>query len=605
MAFDSLVSIGGQSLLDGVWRILQPALQSLSNPLPISLPGMTNAWVRIRKMTPSLSGLPLGLRLDVDVEVLGDLLLTASVKSGNVSLALPVGNIKIPPVGAPDLQGDLHLPNTPIQVTLPKMKGPVPLPTGSVDITLSPEPPNATGSMSLPTGGTFDLPALTGTLTFVGGSLNNVGLALPSVVPLAVNLTPANPAQVPVTLALSAAPIDQASEFGLLLVLGTPVVGSITSLPAPGIYATAITEGLRRLLPQLGVQLPVPINSEPFVGVGPTLAEIGNTASNIATAAQAAIEGVVNAALAGLTARTGRLIFPMPAAGSPCDVALLPTAAQARVVLSANGPVLQVGSLRTGVSSTPFTFFPFTPSAAAEVEVRIGNRFLRDLLCCLIEKLPNFTFLTPAAPSGRVPRICCTWPLVRLELGPLVLTGFLELCIVGPPGTPKTIELRGFFAQSNAFFRIVAVSFTLTLNLQLNDVAAITGLRLVSASVIPDVQLQPSVWVLLAVAAALNLPGMAILIIGLPVLLISFIREQLSVVVETLLSRAHALTSPVAVPPGLFEAFGPLVPASLTIDDLIAAGVLATPTSPWALLPISPPKLPTEPPTTPPTEPVD
>ena len=37
--------------------------------------------------------------------------------------------------------------------------------------------------------------------------------------------------------------------------------------------------------------------------------------------------------------------------------------------------------------------------------------------------------------------------------------------------------------------------------------------------------------------------------------------------------------------PGVFEAFGKLVPVTVSVDDLSAHSVLQTPTAPWALLP--------------------
>jgi hypothetical protein len=55
--------------------------------------------------------------------------------------------------------------------------------------------------------------------------------------------------------------------------------------------------------------------------------------------------------------------------------------------------------------------------------------------------------------------------------------------------------------------------------------------------------------------------------------------------VRTLLGGASLVPSPVAVPPGLFEAFGKLTSSIEVLDDLIVHGVLETPASPWALLP--------------------
>lgn len=157
---------------------------------------------------------------------------------------------------------------------------------------------------------------------------------------------------------------------------------------------------------------------------------------------------------------------------------------------------------------------------------------------------------------------------MTLELGPHLLRGVLALCIAGLPTAKKTIELSGSLEQHNRFFRAI-VNFTITLNLQLNDVAAVTGLRPASVSVFTDVKLQAGVWPFLIVnVGLLGLLGFWVQ---------DYLGQQLGAAVEMLLSRAHSLTSPAAVPPRLFGAFGPLVPASLTIDDLIATGTLATP----------------------------
>jgi hypothetical protein len=225
------------------------------------------------------------------------------------------------------------------------------------------------------------------------------------------------------------------------------------------------------------------------------------------------------------------------------------------------------------------------------VEVKIGNDFLLELLACLVEKLPNFTFHGGSTPTHVDVRNCRNWSGVTLEIWPLVVSGTLSVCIVGASGmgtSRKTVELVGDFIQSNSLGAI-GVKFTLTLDLHLNDLAAVTGLRLVNASTDPIVAIDGWMYGLLIGAGVVSLlvPGMLVLLIALPLILMAWLRQQLLAVVDTLISRAHALTSPVAVPPGVFEAFGRLVPASIMIDDLTAQGVLTTPTAPWALTPIA------------------
>lgn len=634
MPFDSVVSIGGQSLLDGVWRILQPALQSLGNPLPVTLPGMTNAWVRVRAITPALPSSSASLTLQVDVEVLGDLLLTASVKAGVVSLTLPDANITIP---LAEKAGDLNLPTTPITIRAPEMTGTLPLPGGDVAVTLSPVP--ATGSISLPTGGTFDLPVLTGLLSYIPGTgdLSDVGLPLPSVVPLTLNLTPRAPARVPVTVPLTVSPtIDQASAFGLLLRLGIPTV-SLPTLPAPGELAAAIVGGLEKLLKQLGVALPEELPAvDPFRGKGPTSAEITATADAIVASAKTVVQDALKGALAGLTARTGRLIFPAPGAGATCETALLPTAAAAQLLLAPGGPILQLGFFRTGVSAAPFAWPASAPTA--EVQITIDNAFLLRLLCCLIEKLPSFAFPFPAATAttdvegattdfNGVPyRACCNFGGATANIGAVALNGALSVCIAGSGGSPKTISLVGRFQQGapnpSLPLATIDVSFTLPLTFDLDDVASLANLRVVgSPRIAVSVGLNP--WLvtgILSLAAlsafpfgALAGPVLAGIILAVLFAACAMASMLLNNAVRTLLSAASLVRSPVSVPPGVFEAFGKLVPATIEIDDLTANGVLATPTAPWGLFSLEPPApadtlerppLPTDRPTTTPTRPI-
>jgi hypothetical protein len=623
MAFDTVISIGGQSLLDGVWRVLQPALQSLSNPLPVSIPGMTNAWVRIRKITPSLSNTePPRLVLVVDVESRGDVLLTATLRAGVLNLTLPNLNI-MRPLDVPKFR----LPQT--DITLPSVSGSLPLTAGGT-LTLiptnTPPTPPGTGSIRLPNDDVnITLPEIIGTIHLPTEPIN-LGLPLPSVVPVSLNLTPTNPAQILVALDLSAhTPIDGASAFGLQLELGLPNVRLPVSLGSELVASleSAIINGFNQLISQLGVPLPAPIFpppgtpispvTEPFEGVGPNLAEIRAIASNIAAAARVAIQKVVGNALTGLTARTGRLIFPPSAPGAPCDVALLPTEAHARVFISTadsstgtvSSPVLQVYFVRTGITAPPFNpasdFYNFGPVIAPgrprepikDVEVKIGNSFLRDLLCCLVEKLPNFKFHEPATNTPR----CCDWSGVTLNLWPLALTGTLSLCIVGPSNATKRIELVGNFIQNTALIDI-SVRFTLGLNPHLNDVCAVTGVPF--ATTTPEVSFKLNSLVVASLVAAavflallVPVPGFNFLVpalgvlLGLIPLLISFVERQLRAVADTVFNAVRALTSPVAIPSGFFEAFGRMVPVSVVVDDLTAQGVLATPTSAWALTPIN------------------
>jgi hypothetical protein len=568
----------------------------------------------------------------VDVELLGDILLTASVKAGTVNLALPQGAINISkPDDAP--AGAFRLPTDDSDITLPDMTGPLATaPLGK--LTLSPVPDSAgkptKGKMKFPTSdGTFNLPVLTGKLNFPPGIPGGVGLPLPSVVPLTLNLTPIAPARVPVTVPLAVVPtIDQASAFGLLFRLGIPTV-SLPTLLVPSDLVAAIVGGLEQLLKQLGIKdLPEKLPPvDPFGDKGPTSAEIRTTATNIVASAQKAIQDVLKAALAGLTARTGRLIFPAPGAGASCETALLPTAATPQIILPPGGPVLQVGFFRTGVSAAPFTWPNTTPTA--EAQITIDNGFLLSLLCCLVEKLPNFTFPVPAIPEtidanrGGPHLMCCNLNGATVNIGPVALNGGLSVCIDGASGTPKSITLVGRFSQGapepSLPLATIDVSFTLPLTFDLDDLASLANLRVVetpkiAVSVGPHPGLVIGILVLAGVSAfpfgALVGPVLAGVTLGVLYAACAMASMLLNNTVRTLLRAASLIRSPVSVPPGVFEAFGKLVPATIMIDDLTANGVLATPTAPWGLFSLEPPSTPDtlekpiEGPTTSPTRPI-
>jgi hypothetical protein len=133
------------------------------------------------------------------------------------------------------------------------------------------------------------------------------------------------------------------------------------------------------------------------------------------------------------------------------------------------------------------------------------------------------------------------------------------------------------------------------------------GQPTVAAMVVPNVWLALlllAISVLIAAATgwlgsivfAVVAPLVAVIVILLIYLACGAASYFLSNAVKTVLAGASLVRSPAAVPPGLFEAFGRLSPARVTVDDLTASGVLHTPTSPWALLPrlgVSPRRRPT------------
>lgn len=593
MPFDTVISIGGQSLLDGVWRMLQPALQSLNNPLPVSLPGMNNSWVRIRNITPSWStSAPAGLRLTVFVEVLGDILVTGSVKGDTLNLSLPRGNFTFPNSAF----GKLQLPTQNLNITDLKLTGVPAITTATGNISVA---PSTTATKQLPiTDGTLDLSVLKGDFGFVADSLGRVGLPLPALVPLALDLTRTSPARIDVTLPLSVDPvIGPSTASGIRLNLGPPTAGAISTLRATTI-ANDITTALTLLLTQLGVTLPTPQLTpffEPFENVGPKKAEIATMATAIATAAQTAILTVVTDALSGLAVQTGRLIFPPAGAGASCDVNVLPTLGEMQLVAATNGtPVLQVGFGRT--SSTDIPRLPTSaPTSSGDTFLTVGNVFLLELLCCLVERLPGF-FL-PVARSlpmrninldvrGFLHTLCSNFNGVTINIGPLALVGGLSVCIDGASGARKTISLVGNFAQIGGFtLANVNVAFTLPLTFDLDNLASVANLRgigtpSVSASVSPN----PALVAIIAIGGILLIgPAVAVVANALLLAACEMASRLLTSAVRTVLGMASLLNSPVAIPPGLFEAFGELVPMTVLIDDLTADCVLKTPTTPWSV----------------------
>jgi hypothetical protein len=85
------------------------------------------------------------------------------------------------------------------------------------------------------------------------------------------------------------------------------------------------------------------------------------------------------------------------------------------------------------------------------------------------------------------------------------------------------------------------------------------------------------------------LAALAALVAVLPHVVLAMIGRVLFNHIDQVLAPLRLLQSPAAVPPGVFEAFGDLVPTTLVLDDLYVAGVLRTPTAPWTVLPLSNP----------------
>ncbi len=525
---DAVISIGGQSFLDGLMRLLGPALQPLRAPMPVALPGVANGVLSMRDIRPVLPGRTPGL-IELQVEL--DL-------AGEVLLQLPAG------------AGDLTPPHPAV----------VPV---AVDFT-------RTGSLLA--------------RIFLAPSVNGAG---------------PNDAAVP---------IDGATGFGLDFRFR---VVAVQLAPLAATFATTLQGDIAAAFATVTGQL--------LQGLTPAVqpaAYVLGVATGMATGVPAAVQSALVDAFSGLRARTGRLIYPAPAPGSSCDIRALPTAGQVQMVIAADGSVLlQVGFDRASIPPTA-RFPAFTPAGAVDTRVTLENAFVRDLLVCLVEKFPNLS-LPPLPPSlaNTAGIRGATWAPVTLTVGPLALGGRLDLAIAGrpaAPGTPtvpKAVSLTFDLGEminvpwviGSAFD--IRMTFTLPIAFDLGRLAPITALRVSGGVTIPAFAFGPGrgLTITLALVGAMFLlpafvgvypiimPGLAMiaLLIGVgPHIVTGIIGSALRNAIHQVLGVVHQLESPAALPRGILEAFGALVPTTMMIDNLVADGVLETPTSPWTALPI-------------------
>lgn len=573
MAFDAVITIGGQSFVDGLWRLLAPALERLTNPLPLTLPGFTNSQVRITNIVPVYPGnLPgNGLELALTLEATAEAILQVTTQ------------------------------------------------TGAVDIALGPQ--------------SFDIDTLTGPLSGVTGSgtinlpnsLGVPGIPLPAIVPVALDLTQHLPLITRALVPIAVSGPTAATRRSLLFLVTTPQVD-----PIPAFSPAAITElsgdiddVIAQIIKQLGIDTTV----------------VSQPAPTDVQALLAPVPGLIVEAIADaltlLLAETGRIVFPLPGAGASCDAKALANSAEARLEPTPNnGFELQVGFSR-GVGTDDIAVFPApinNPNSTIETRIIIGNRFLVALLCCLVEQLPAFGFPEPASfdtsdINGNPHVACCNFRFVTAEFGPIPVAGRLSegisICLDGAPGGAKIITIVGHFSQivrnvvpvvSSIFGTLATINadFTLTLGFDLNDVTALTNLRnvrvpVVATSVNPAGGLFALIALVLLLILAIPLAialgvgwlaapvvipivlfllaaagGVVTLLVFLACGVVNFV---LANAIRLLLKGAALLKSPVAIPPGLLDAFGKVSPVSLTVDDAIAPGVMHTPTSVWGLLP--------------------
>ena len=603
---DAVISIGGQSFIDGIVRLLGPALQPLRTPMPIALPGLTNGTLSIRRFEPVLPGSRPGeIELEVEFELAGEVLLLASAAVGNVTLTPGTGDINLGAatgtVAQPVRNGTLATspgsgtvgPAT--ALTLDALSGTVQL-AGAPDAALN-------------------LAAIAGTLQFPAG-VGTIALPFPAVVPVAVDLSRGGPLVARVSLAPlvnggatggADAPIDITTGFGLDFDFS---VANLVPPAPPAAFAATLRTEITQALNAVATQL---LNGLP--AVAQPVPNLQNIADDLTTALAGAVTSTLTDAFTGLKARTGRLIFPTPGAGSSCDVRALPTAGKTRLAVAADGSiVLQVGFDRLPIAATD-TFSAFTPTGIVDTGVAVSNFFVRDLLACLLERAPNLTLLSGApALVNTPPAVTATWPAVTLTLGPFAFSGSLVLTIAGTPGapgpaSPKAVRLD--FALADTFSwgivgQVLSVSFGIRLPIafDLNNLAALTALRLTARPVrlafsfgagsgltawlvVMAVLIGATAFVgPVPIIAPFLIAGAALVGI-LPHVVLAMIGRVLFNHIDQVLAPLRLLQSPAAVPSGIFEAFGDLVATTLVLDDLYGSGVLRTPTTPWTVLPLS------------------
>jgi hypothetical protein len=584
VAVDAVISIGSQSFLDGLLRILGPALDTIRGPVPIAIPGLTNSLLNIRDIVPVLPGSSRGqIELRLQVELSGEVLLVASVAAGTVSLGLGTGDIRLDPA-----TGTVDQPLRSGTLNINAVTGRV----GPTVLSLDP----ATGTLSLPAAAAapLNLGAIVGTLTLPAGG-GDLGLPLPAVVAVPIDLTHGNriAATVQLAVTVNGAAVDTevaiAATTGFGLVFGANAA-SVTLPPLAETFTDGIRTALSSAIDRIVTQL---------IGTA-SIVQPTRDLEAVATSLAAAIPGVLNATLTdlftALLARTGRLVFAPPGAGASCDVRALPTDAKTRLTIAADGSlILQVGFDRLAIAAgDPFP--AFAPSTTLDANVTISNAFLRDLLCCLLEKLPNLA-LPPGSPaivtSGT--SNCCRWTGITLNLGVLALRGNLDACIDGAAGAPKTLSLNFDLRQTvSAPFVgeavVVRIQFTLPIAVDLNDLTALTSLRLSAAPTVPTFEVRAggglTAWLVGLGLGSFFVPGLGVLITIAPHVILGIVSGFLRNTLDLILSQARLLQSPAAIPFGVLDAFGKFVPAAVTIDDLSSPGVLATPSSPWAVLPL-------------------
>jgi hypothetical protein len=591
--FDSVISIGGQSLLDAVLRLVSPTLGAVPRQLPIAVPGFSSGTVVIRSLVPGQfdrrGRLPVTVRLDVIGEVslsgvgsLGDIPLNLGDTRFDLPIADLVRAIRIPAHGVTISQLDITVPQAPA----PPLQLSVTSPPSNVTVgEVTPELTNPT------------LSHLTATLGLATGSIS---VPVPTPVLISVDITRTRPIEATVLFEFSqparapdaSTSLDDATGFGLVVALSAPSVTLSRWLPDERDLESQLATHLRAAVSLLAPDLHSDMLDRILRGVR---ASAPRLATSLKLHLYEAVKSALSGAIGPIAARTGRLVFPLvlpPApTDAPCDVAVLPSTAKARITIGDAGDIaLQVGFAREAIADNA-DWPAFTPRAGLDVQVDIAFSLLAPLLRCVIEAMPNFAFRRAPLISVTQQGLLISWDQdsVTLDVWPVVLRGDLTLGIDGPAASSsKKAVISGTF-RSYGFEHdddliSIDVYFEKVVSLELTNMAAISNLSWIRDDGITDVRVNSHRLTNNLTFGALATGGpfspLAPFAAAVPVIN-ALIAQHLKRLLDTVLNPARGLISPPAVPSALFDAIGPLVPRTLEIDDLTVRGVLATPSTPW------------------------
>ena len=551
---DAVISIGGQSFVDGLVRILGPELQALRQPIPIALPELENALLTIRSIRSRLPGLPSGsgnITFDLEIDLTAEVPLVANVGNLTGVVAAPLPSIV--PVAMNFTEGapiTAQVSLSPLingsavggsDVQIDKFGGfGLEFSFSQPNVNVDPFPtPAATLTMDLQNGfntvtnqlfqGVTPVPAQPGTT--LSTVIANLIAAIPAAATTTLTDAFANLRARTGRLVFPPAPAGSPCGISLRAVDGRARLGAGSSGPV-------LQVGFDRTPTPPGTPFPSP----PFGGPPPgspgpdTMVTLTNEFVRDLLACM--IEKFPNLSLPTPVTFTP----PIPTTPVPPNSPVTPwTATWAGVTLTV-GSLAFTGTMTLSIAGTPGS----TPPVSKTISLGFAL----------------------AAAVGASPVI----PLIGVPLFP------------GPALT-------------------VALTFTLPIIFDLNGLASITALRLAApatttfAFALGGGFITALIFLGVLVAAGILVgpfsvtwPGLiaiGLLIVAVPLIVTSIVGGLLGNGINQVLGGLHhVLESAPGIPPGIFEAFGEFVPLTVFVDDLVSLGNLRTPTSPWAVLPL-------------------